>query len=617
MIDCGPARRCGSWLITMLTLLAILSSGAAHAKFIEPDKAFRFSAAAVDATTLEVRYRIADGYYLYRERFKFALDPAASGGATLGEPVFPKGEIKYDETFAKDVEHYRDDVVIRIPVRGAHGPVTLLSTSQGCADAGLCYPPQEAKATLVVGAATSASTSAAALDDPSTIARTLKGGNAGWIALVFIGLGLLLAFTPCMLPMLPILSSIIVGQTGSRRVVTRGAGFVLAVVYSLGMALVYTVLGVVAGLAGEGLAAALQTPWILGAFAALLVLLSLSMFGFYELQVPAALQSRFARWSGRAGASGTGKDGAASAGRFAGVFAMGAISALIVGPCVAAPLAGALVYISQTRDVLIGGLALFSLAVGMSVPLLLVGLSAGSLLPRTGAWMETVKHFFGMLLIAVALWMVAPILPSWLVMLACAMLAIVAAVFLRVFDPLAPNASGIVRLAKGIGAMLMLAGAVEFVGLATGGRDVLQPLGHLASRDANATKTAEASTLPFERVKTAAELDQRIATAGRPVLLDFYADWCVSCKEMERFTYTDARVVSRMRDFVLLKADVTANDADDRALLKRFGLFGPPGIIFFGADGKPRSEAGVIGFQDADRFLGSLNAADPPRTTGL
>ena len=604
MIDCGPARRCGSWLlITMLTLLAILSSGAAHAKFIEPDKAFRFSAAAVDATTLEVRYRIADGYYLYRERFKFALDPATSGGATLGEPVFPKGEITYDETFAKDVEHYRNDVVIRIPVRDVNGPVTLLSTSQGCADAGLCYPPQEAKATLVMGAA--ASPGNATLDDPSTIARTLKGGNVGWIALVFIGLGLLLAFTPCMLPMLPILSSIIVGQSGSRRVVTRGGGFVLAVTYSLGMAMVYTILGVVAGLAGEGLAAALQTPWIIGTFAALLVLLSLSMFGFYELQVPAALQSRFASWSGRAGEAG----GASSAGRFAGVFAMGAISALIVGPCVAAPLAGALVYISQTRDVLIGGLALFSLAVGMSVPLLLVGLSAGSLLPRAGAWMETVKHFFGMLLIAVALWMVAPILPTWLVMLGCATLAIVAAVFLRVFDALAPDAPGIARIAKGIGALLMLAGAVEFVGLATGGRDVLQPLGHFASRDADAAKTNAAASPapPFERVKSIAELDQRVATAGKPVLLDFYADWCVSCKDMERFTYTDTRVASRMRDFLLLKADVTANDADDRALLKRFGLFGPPGIVFFDADGKAHGEASVIGFQDADRFLGSLN----------
>ena len=591
----------------LLALFAIVSSSMVLAKFIEPDQAFRFSASAVDATTVEVRYRIADGYYLYRERFKFGLDAATSGGARLGEPVFPKGEIKYDETFAKDVEHYRNDVVIRIPVVGATGPITLLSTSQGCADAGLCYPPQEAKATLTMTAAAGAPSSAPSLDDSSTIARTLRGGNAGLIVLVFIGLGLLLAFTPCVLPMLPILSSIIVGQSGSDgRVVTRGTGFLLAVVYSLGMATVYTVLGVVAGLAGEGLAAALQTPWILGAFAALLGLLSLSMFGFYDLQVPAALQSRFAAWSGRAGEAGT----ASSAARFAGVFAMGAISALIVGPCVAAPLAGALVYISQTRDVLIGGLALFSLAVGMSVPLLVVGLSAGSLLPRAGAWMEAVKHFFGVLLIAVALWMITPILPIRLVMLAWAVLAIVAAVFLRVFDALAPDAPGIARFAKAIGAVLMLAGAVEFVGLATGGRDVLQPLGHLASRAAGGSKTPDAATLPFEAVKNVAELDQRIATAGKPVLLDFYADWCVSCKEMERFTYTDARVASRMRDFVLLKADVTANDADDRALLKRFGLFGPPGIVFFDVGGKPRDQAGVIGFQDADRFLRSLDAAD-------
>jgi thiol:disulfide interchange protein DsbD len=604
------ARRLFVWCALASIILSV--STLAHAKFIEPDQAFRFSARALDAKTIEVRYRIADGYYLYRERFKFALDPATSGGATLGEPVFPKGEIKYDETFAKDVEHYRNDVAIRIPVDHASGPVTLLSTSQGCADAGLCYPPQEAKATLNLAAVAAADAPTPALDDASTIAHTLAGRNVGLIATVFVGLGLLLAFTPCVLPMLPILSSIIVGQSAGR-VVTRGAGFVLAVAYSLGMAVVYTILGVAAGLAGEGLAAALQAPWVLGTFAALLVLLSLSMFGVYELQMPSSWQTRFARWSGRVGAV-DGRDGkGASFVRLAGVFAMGALSALIVGPCVAAPLAGALVYISQTRDVFIGGLALFSLAVGMSVPLLLIGLSAGSLLPRAGAWMDQVKHFFGMLLIGVAVWMVTPILPTWLVMLMWATLAIVAAVFLRVFDALGPDASGIARVAKGIGALLLLAGAVEFVGLATGVRDVLQPLGHVARQGGDATQTIAQSSLPFERVKSVADLDRRIAAADKPVLLDFYADWCVSCKEMERFTYADARVASRMRDFVLLKADVTANDDDDRALLKRFGLFGPPGIVFFGHDGKALSSASVIGFQDADRFLGSLTAVDPPR----
>ena len=611
-------RRLLALLLSAAGLAAALVAPLAHGAFLEPEQAFVFSARALDASTVEVRYRIADGYYLYRERFKFELDPASAGGATLGEPVYPKGEIKFDETFQKDVEHYRKEVVVRVPVRGATGPITLLSTSQGCADAGLCYPPQVATATLTAGSVdTTGGAGAGAatpLDDAGRIARTLTGGNYGWIALLFVGLGLLLAFTPCVLPMVPILSSIIVG---SGRPVTRGSGLLLAAVYALGMALVYTLLGVAAGLAGEGLAAALQTPWILGTFAALLVVLSLSMFGFYELQVPAGLQSRLAGWSGRVGGDGDGTQ--RSRARLAGVFAMGAISALIVGPCVAAPLAGALLYISQTRDVVVGGVALFSLAVGMSVPLLLVGVSAGSLLPRVGAWMETVKHFFGVLLLAVALWMVTPVLPTWVTMLAWAALAIVAAVYLRVFDPLAADARGVARLAKGFGVLLLLAGTVEFVGLATGGRDLLQPLGHLAQRDGPRAATATAATAgtgpSFEIVKTVADLDRRVATAGKPVLLDFYADWCVSCKEMERFTYADARVASRMRDFVLLKADVTANDADDRALLKRFKLFGPPGIVFFDGAGRHLDDASVIGFQDAERFLASLRAVgDDPRT---
>jgi thiol:disulfide interchange protein DsbD len=606
-------------VVALVAMLAtnLIVMAPAHAKFLEPEQAFQFSARPTDANTIEIKYRIADGYYLYRERFKFALDPAASGNAKLGEPILPKGEIKFDETFNKDVEHYRNEVVVRIPVEGATGPITLLSTSQGCADAGLCYPPQVAKAVLTTTSASASrasggdvAKSAPALDDASRIERTLKSGNLGWIVLLFIGLGLLLAFTPCMLPMLPILSSIIVGQAGPERVTTRAGGLALASAYSLGMALIYTLLGVAAGLAGEGLAAALQTPLILGTFAVLLVLFALSMFGFYELQVPASVQARLARWSSKVGTPSNEAGRRLSVGRLAGVFAMGSMSALIVGPCVAAPLAGALLYISQTRDVVIGGLALFSLAVGMSVPLLLVGLSAGSLLPRVGAWMETVEHFFGVLLIAVAMWMVTPILPTWIVMLAWAALAIIAAVYLRVFDALDPNASGFARLAKGIGVLLLLAGAVEFVGLATGGRDVLQPLGHIAQRGSNASTTTSAPATPFERVKSGADLDRRIATADKPVLLDFYADWCVSCKEMERFTYTDARVASRMQDFVLLQADVTANDDDDRALLKRFQLFGPPGIIFFDRAGKQLTDAGVIGFQDAERFLSSLTAVD-------
>jgi thiol:disulfide interchange protein DsbD len=333
------------------------------------------------------------------------------------------------------------------------------------------------------------------------------------------------------------------------------------------------------------------------------VLLSLSMFGFYELQLPSALQSRLTEGSSRM-----------QGGNYAGVFVMGGISALIVGPCVAAPLAGALVYISQTRDVVIGGVALFALACGMSVPLLLVGLSAGSLLPRAGSWMEDVKRFFGALLIAVAIWMVTPVLPTWVVMVLWGVMLLVSATYLHVFDRLADNASGLRRLAKGLGVVLALGGAAQIVGALSGGHDVLQPLGHLAARAGGGAGmgTANAATvegLAFKRIKSVAELDAITAAAGKPVMLDFYADWCVSCKEMERFTFRDERVRTRLANTVLLQADVTANNDDDKALLKRFGLFGPPGIVFYDRGGQLLANPRVIGYQDGDAFLASLSTA--------
>jgi thiol:disulfide interchange protein DsbD len=409
----------------------------------------------------------------------------------------------------------------------------------------------------------------------------LQGGRLLAIVPAFILLGLGLAFTPCVLPMVPILSSIIVGdgaQTG------RGRGFVLSLSYSLGMAIVYTLLGVAAGLLGEGLAAALQNPWVLGAFALLIAAMALSMFGVYQLQVPAALQTRLADASGRQ-----------ASGKLAGVFVMGAISALIVGPCVAAPLAGALVYISQTRDVLIGGAALFAMAVGMSVPLLLVGVSAGSLLPRAGMWMESVKRFFGVLMLAMALWMVAPVLPGLLQMLLWAALLLGYGFYLL-------RTTGKPRhwAAMALGAACAVLGATQLVGLASGARDPLAPL-------ARFTGGAPAQQLAFTRVKTVEQLDAALlAAGGKTAILDFYADWCVSCKEMEKLTFVDPLVKARLANTVLLQVDVTANDAADRAMLKRFGLFGPPGTILFDRSGKEIADGRVIGYQDSQKFLASL-----------
>ena len=561
-------------LVLLMALAALLGAPARAAdQFLEPDAAFKFSARMADPQTVAVTFDIADGYYMYRERFKFSAD-----GATLGAPLIPAGKVKFDETFQKNVETYRKSVTITIPVQ-ANGAFTLKVSSQGCADAGLCYAPQDASAQLVAAGGGAASAAAPAPpSDMGGIASVLKGGQLLVIVPAFILLGLGLAFTPCVLPMVPILSSIIVGEGAGAK---RSRGFVLSVAYSLGMAIVYTALGVAAGLIGEGLSAALQNPWVLGAFGLLIVARALSMFGFYDLQLPGALQTRLAGASGRQ-----------SSGKLAGVFAMGAISALIVGPCVAAPLAGALVYISQTRDVVIGGAALFAMAAGMSIPLLLVGLSAGSLLPRAGMWMDAVKKFFGVLMLAMALWLVSPVLPPLLQMLGwSALLLGYAAWLLR-----APR-----RTASTVLALLFAAlGLVQLAGAATGGRDPFAPLATLGIG-------APAHGLAFTRVRNVAELDAALAKLdGKTAMLDFYADWCVSCKEMEKLTFVDPKVQAQLANTVLLQVDVTANNADDKAMLKRFGLFGPPGIILFNAAGQEIADSRVIGFQNKDKFSASL-----------
>jgi thiol:disulfide interchange protein DsbD len=424
------------------------------------------------------------------------------------------------------------------------------------------------------------------------LGEVLQSGRGWRVAAVFLLAGLLLSLTPCVLPMMPILSSVIVGHGRS---VTRGRGLALAAAYSLGMALVYTAVGVAAGLAGEGLAATLQTPAVLWAFALGLVALALSMFGLYELQLPGFITQRLTRTSQ-----------GLPAGDLLGVGVMGGVSALLVSPCVAAPLAGALVYISQTRDAALGGLALFSLAAGMSVPLLLIGASAGALLPRAGVWMDDVKRFFGVLLVGVALWTVQSLLPAGAVLAAWGSWLLFLAVFLGAPRPAvhARHAAWRRTVRQGLALVLGVAGVLQWVGAASGGTDPLQPLAVWASARGRAGATPP--TVQFQAVRTVAEFDAAVARAGRPVMLDFYADWCVSCKEMERFTFADAQVRARLGGALLLRADVTANHADDRALLKRFGLFGPPGTLFFDAQGREIAAARVIGYQDAARFLKTL-----------
>lgn len=613
-----------SWGPAVLGLLALLAGLQARAEddFLDPELAFKGSVRAQDAKTVEITFDIAPGYYLYREQFKFAAT-----GASIGAPVIPPGKVKFDESFQKNVETHRGMLRITVPVEQAKTPFRIAVNYQGCADKGLCYPPAQMRADVSLagfggdGSArvqpgrempvpgmsmdsspttngstlappADASQGVSSADEGEGIEAALRSGGFWKTVGMFLLAGMALSLTPCVLPMVPILSSIIVGQGGGVGQ-HRGRSFALSASYSLGMAVVYTALGVAAGLAGNGLAAYLQNAWVLGTFSLMLVVLSLSMFGVYELQLPTRFTSSLNETSQRL-----------PGGRFAGVFAMGGLSALIVSPCVAAPLAAALVFIGQTRDVVLGGSALFALSAGMSVPLLLVGASAGALLPKVGAWMNDVKHIFGVVLIGVALYVVQPVLPT---SVAIALLGVV--LLAAAYVVLGARRQGMASAGPGrkiVAALIGITGAAQLASGLAGGTDPLRPLSAFVVKSGAERST---SALPFEPIRNVAELEGKLAQArssNRPVMLDFYADWCVSCKEMEHLTFSDPKVAARLSKAMLLKADVTQNNADDRELLKRFQLFGPPGTIFFDAQGKELARPRVIGFQNTGKFLDTL-----------
>lgn len=596
-------------LLSFVFVLGGLSVARAADDFLDPSVAFKFSASESPGQ-VDVRFKVANGYYLYRERFAFAVK---SGQATLGEPQLPAGHVKFDQTFQKNVETYRDEVVVHVPVKQASGPFELAVTSQGCADEGICYPPAEHVVKVggaALGAAGSSSGQAAAEGNwfdkvtSADFAQSLLEGHGFFtiVALYFVA-GVVLSLLPCSYPMIPIVSAIIIGQ-GTRA--THARGFALSLTYVVGMALVYTVLGIVAALVGQSLGAWLQNPWVLGAFGVLLTAFAVSLISGKDIALPE-------RWQNGAAEKSSARQG----GHFVAVAAMGALSALVVGACMTAPLFAVLAFIAHTGNALLGGAALFAMGLGLGVPLLVVGVGAGTVLPRAGAWMDGVKVFFGIVLLAAALWIVWPVLAGGLKMVLAALWLLIAAAALGLFTPNAGATSIWRRLGRGVGAALAIWAATLLVGLAAGSNDPVKPLAVLAARTvssggtAAAAGTAAAQDGPaFASVRSSAELDTLLKTSGQPVMLDFYADWCVSCKEMEHLTFTDPRVQARLAQLHLVRADVTANNPDDQALLKRFNLFGPPGIIFFDRSG---NEIGrVVGYQSAETFLRSLDRAAVP-----
>jgi thioredoxin:protein disulfide reductase len=605
-------------------LFAISGNFARAGEFLDPDIAFQQKSQLMDGQAVQLDWVIAPGYNLYKDKIHVVLGDTD----VVKKLSLPEAIKKFDKNFNKTVEVYHDKLSLVIPGELLAKNAVLKLQYQGCSDEGLCYSPidksfqlskgkitpmTEGVATEVTSRSSIISTAAAGtlsaaveknksnlpVDEVSLAQSTLQSGSLFGIALSFLGFGLLLAFTPCVLPMVPILSSIIVGGGDNSK---PKKGFLLAVAYSLGMVMVYTSLGVAAGLAGEGLAAALQKPSVLILFASMLFLLSLSMFDVYQLQLPGFIQNRLSNSSMNM-----------QGGRFVSVFIMGALSALIVGPCVAGPLAGALIYISQSRDVVLGGLALFSMAVGMSVPLLLTGASAGALLPKTGAWMISVKYFFGLMLMATAIWMLQSVMPQAAWMASWGAWLITCAIFLKVFDGMGPHASVALRFGKVLSVMLMVFGVMELLGAGLGAKDVLRPLEPLAAAKriaGDSTTLADdgaKSHLTFERIASLAELQQKLQDSKQVVMLDFYADWCTSCIEMEKFTFSDPDVKKRLANVKLLQIDVTKNSPADQQLMKQFKVFGPPALLAFDPQGNELTTARVIGYLEPEKFKAHLD----------
>jgi thiol:disulfide interchange protein DsbD len=572
--------------------------------FLSPEAAFQLDLSAKDAQSIQANFTVTPGYYLYKERIKFVLAPGTP--AEISNVEFPIAEIKNDKNFGK-MEVYHHDFSVKINLANIkNNAIKIAATYQGCSEKGLCYAPMTKTFTVDLATSknivntpekTTEETIFANDNEADNTTKILKSGNLWLVIAGFFAAGLLLSLTPCVLPMIPILSSIIVGSQSQQVKPSKLHAFGLSVAYVLGMALSYTLAGIAAGLSGDLLSQSLQNAWVLGASALIFILLAFSMFGFYELKLPQSFEDKMLNTSNKL-----------KGGHFFGVFVMGALSALIVSPCVAAPLAGALIYIGQTHNVFLGGVGLFALAIGMGVPLLLIGASAGSLLPKTGDWMNAVRNFFGVLMLGMAIWLISPVIPVSVQLGLWAILLIVTAVYHSALDNLPAHASKFAKLWKGVAVILLIFGVALFIGALSGAKSALHPLSNFTIGSASQSK--DSSPLNFTRVASIAELEQKLAATHQPVMLDFYADWCVACKELEQLTFSDPKVQQQLKNTTLLQVDVTANSDEDKALLKRFGLFGPPGIAFFNGNGKEMTTLKTVGFQDAERFSTTLARRD-------
>ncbi|HEB63459.1 MAG TPA: protein-disulfide reductase DsbD [Gammaproteobacteria bacterium] len=617
-------------LIYSCVLLLLLFSNVVGAIFnnepLRPEQAFIFTADVVDENRLRAKWDITEGYYLYKDKFKFKITGAE--GLEITQVSFPEpGKLKHDEYFG-EMEVYYGQAIVDLTISRSNDQATeftLEAKSQGCADSGFCYPPQTESIPMVLSVGdtngkegsgpfgsntltdTTSSTeplksaSAVVISEQDRIVSSLGDDGFFWTVLTFFGFGLLLAFTPCVFPMIPILSSLIVGQ--GEKINTRKA-FMLSLIYVLAMAATYAVAGMIAGLFGANVQIMFQNPWVISAFSVIFVLLALSMFGFYELQLPASLQSKLVAHSNKQ-----------ARGTWVGAGVMGVLSALIVGPCVAAPLAGALIYIGQSGDALLGGVALFVMALGMGMPLLVIGTTAGKWLPKSGGWMNAVKAVFGVLLLAVAIWMLERIIPEPATLMLWAVLLIISAIYMGALEPLPTEATGWRTLWKGSGLVMLLYGLLLMLGAASGGKDPLQPLKSLSLSSSPATVNAAPGHLAFTSIKGLAGLEQKMQLAkaqGQPVMLDFYADWCISCKTMERNVFSDPSVMQMLSGMMVLQSDVTENDEQDKALLEQFELIGPPSILFFDRNGDELRGYRIVGEMSLDEFQthlsGVLNA---------